>query len=282
MPARGQKGRGGGASALVPVPVPPPLSMTRRALLIAIEGPSGAGKTTLARRTAERFGWRLLPEAYDRLSPRPSLRFAGPAGLLALERRLLAEERRRYAEALRSTAAGTTVLADTGFLGPLTYTAGLVARGAAPGRLLTDLLEEEQRARSPRAAGLPDVVVYLDVPSRLARRRGASDPAGHPADLAGRHAAIGAWERRFYRRVLGPAFPSVVRTVPASGAPRSIARRLEAAVRSSVPLAHPRDAARVARTLLGGLVADGRPPRDRARSAATVKKPARSRPGPSR
>ena len=106
--------------------------MHSRGRLVALEGGSASGKSTLVTAAARTFGWRPLAEAFDRLDPAPSLDFDSPRELLRLEATLLAEEVRRYHEARRLTERGATVLADTGFLGPLTYTLGLVERGRAP------------------------------------------------------------------------------------------------------------------------------------------------------
>ncbi len=210
--------------------------MRPRALILALEGPSGSGKTTIARAAAERFGWTFLPEAYDRLRRRPSLAFRSDRALLAIERRLLAEERRRFAEARSLRARGRTVVADTGFLGPLTYSAGLVATGAAspgPWRALRTSIGPG-RKRAP--LGLPDLTVYLDLPRAARRARVARDPTGHPPSLARRHESIGEFERRFYREDYAVLLPGRLCFVPASGPPSAVADRILRSVGATRPM----------------------------------------------
>lgn len=244
--------------------------MPRRPLLIALDGPSGAGKTTVAREAARAFGWLYLPEAYARLEPPPSLRFSSTRELVGLERLLLVEEARRYREARAELGRGRTVVGDTGFLGPLTYAAGLVALGEAPRAAFGELRRFVERL-GRRAPGLPDVLVYLDVPPRLRRSRVANDPRGHPHLLAALHEAVGREERRFYlgaaARLLGRRFVRL----PGQGGTERVARRLGEAVRNLVPWPAPRD---LPKELLDALDRLARPPgRPTSRRApATVKK----------
>jgi thymidylate kinase len=252
-----------------------------RPLVIALEGPSGAGKTTVARGAGRTFGWEVLPEAYSRLVPTPSLAFAGTAELLTLEEALLAEERRRYRRALAARRQGRTVLADTGFFGPITYTAGLVALGLAPRRVLDRLMAAAGGTDGSGPVGVPDAVVYLDVPERVLRRRVASDPTGHPEALALRHLAVAQFERSLYLGGLRAALAGRVVVVPGSGAPAAVARRMEVAVRG-LPLDGRRRGARE-RVLAEVRTAVATFGRERPRtSAATVKKPARSARAPPR
>ena len=166
--------------------------------IVAIEGPSGAGKTTLVREAARRFGWHRIAEAYDRLDRAPEIDFRSDRELRATERQLLTEERRRFREALRARASGRVVVADTGFLGPFTYTAGLVARGEADRRVFVDLVRSGRSMG--RSWGVPDAVVYLVPRAADRRRRAGRDPGRHPPGLDPRHAAVGRFERRIYRR----------------------------------------------------------------------------------
>lgn len=147
----------------------------------------------------------MLAEAFDRLRPAPRLTFDGADGLRALEVRLLGEEQRRYAEALRRAAAGRTVLLDTGFIGPLTYTTALARMDPRLRGVAEDLCDRARRALARGAWGMADRTVYLDLPERLARDRARRSPAAHPAALRDRHAEVGRWERRFWIEVYGPA-----------------------------------------------------------------------------
>ncbi len=182
--------------------------------VVAIEGPSGVGKSELARTLAPLLGARWLPEAFERLRPRPSLRVAGIAALLALERRLLAEETRRFRSADRLRRRGGTIVLDTGLLGPYTYARGLAHLD--PARDVTGpIAVEVVRRWRTGALGLPDVTIYLDAPAATVVRRAREDPTGHPADLWHRHFAVARLERRFWRALARRLPPGRVRFLSA-------------------------------------------------------------------
>jgi hypothetical protein len=201
--------------------------------LVAVEGPSAAGKTRTVRAASQATGATPLPEAYERLRPRPALTWATEGQLVRLERRLLREECRRYLDARRMTEAGATVLADTGFLGPLTYTLGLARRGLASRSALDALLRTARQASAAGRWGLPDAIVYLRTPLVERRRRAASDPKGHPSALQARHQAIAADEGRVFRTLVAPTFGDRFRYVSAAGPPDAVVRRLVRAVARS-------------------------------------------------
>jgi hypothetical protein len=251
-----------------------------RPSIIALEGPSGAGKTTVARAAHRTFGWDLLPEAYDRLDPAPSLTFSSPSTLLALEGRLVTEERRRYREARALRWHGRSVVADTGFLGPLTYTAGLVALGLAPRRVLERLVASARRSEGAGPLGVPDATVYLDVPGPVLRARLAHDPVGHPAALVRRHRAVGRFERRLYVERFPAIAPGRIAVVPGLGRPEVVAARVRAAVRHLARVENRRGLRDLWIDQIRTFAAAAA--RARAESAATVKKPARSARAPSR
>jgi AAA domain len=216
-----------------------------RGRLIAVEGASAAGKTTLVSSAARRYGWQALPEAFDRLDPTPSLEFHSARGLLRLEGLLLAEESRRYREARRVLRRGGTVLADTGFLGPVTYTWGLVRLGQAPASVARRL-EESARVLVERGVlGIPDLTVYLGTTVAERRRRARADPDRHPAALASRHEAVGRVERSLFETALPAALPERFRTLLGRGDPRTLVARLRAEVDSSRPVPASRAEARV-------------------------------------
>jgi thymidylate kinase len=211
--------------------------MPRRGQIVAIEGPSGAGKSTVARTAARAFGWVPLDEATHRLDPPPSLRFRSDEALLSLERTLLAEEGRRYREAVGQRRLGRTVLVDTGFLGPLTYTAALVVLGDASPRVFARLRSLVVGPERLYRIGLPDRIVYLDVPARVRRRHRNQDRHGHPREFEARHEVVARVERRFYRDLARGPLARRVRFVSGVGSPRIVAARVRAAVRSpGVPL----------------------------------------------
>ena len=221
--------------------------------LVAVEGPSGAGKSRAVRGTARRLGAYAIPEAFDRLRPRPRLTWTTEAGLLRLERRLLREDARRYREGRRLAESGATVLADTGFLGPLTYTEGLVRRGLASRLVLRELVRTARSWSDEERWGLPDAVLYLRTPLHERRRRAAHDPRGHPSPLQARHQLIAEEERRFYRTVVAPQLGGRFRFVSGAGSPEEVDRRLgQALARSRTPARRP--------SLERILTAIGRPP----------------------
>ncbi len=194
--------------------------------IVSVDGPSAAGKSRAVRRAAAVLGAVPLPEAYDRLRPRPPLSWARPAELLGIERTLLREEGRRYREARALAADGALVLADTGFWGPLTYLRGLVALGQAPPELTRTLLGEARALAARGRWGLPDAVVLLRTPAAERDRRAAGDPEGHPVALRARHRAVGEVESGFYRRTVAPAFGPRYRSVRGTGSPSAIAARV--------------------------------------------------------
>jgi hypothetical protein len=198
--------------------------------VVAVEGASAAGKTTATETAARKRGWTVVPEAYRRLVPTPSLDYRSPAGLLRLERSLLEEDARRFAEARARARAGATVLADTGFLGPLTYTWALLRTGAAPPSVLASLVEFAHALHDRGAWGLADAYVYLDTPPALRSARARSDRAGHPATVAARHAAVGALERQFSRERFAPLLGSRFRWVTGRGPVALVAGRVQDAV----------------------------------------------------
>ncbi|HTT15444.1 MAG TPA: AAA family ATPase [Thermoplasmata archaeon] len=200
-----------------------PASRSRGAI-VALEGASGSGKTTASTLVAQRLGGWVVAEAWQRLGRAPSLSFRSPSELLRLETDLLVEEGRRYQEARRLADRGRLVVADTGFLGPMAYTSGLVARKFAPARVLPPLLRTVRAWASDGRWGMPDLTVYLVTDARTRRRRVSGDPRGHPAELAERHEAVGRWERSWFLRRLAPVLGSRFRLATGVGTPLEVAR----------------------------------------------------------
>lgn len=215
----------------------PGMASAARPRLIAVEGISGAGKSTVVARAAAAFGWVPLAEAYDRLDPRPPIGAVAAPALARVERTLLAEEARRYRAARALVAGGATVIADTGFLGPLTYSAALAALGLVPRSLLDDLLARTRRLAARGGWGVPDLTVYLATRPATRRRRVARDPARHPPALAARHEAAGRIEARFYAELLPRALPGRVRRVAADRPVEGVVAALGRAARSIAPAA---------------------------------------------
>jgi thymidylate kinase len=201
-----------------------------RGRLVAVEGPSASGKSRAVRGASRRLGATVLPEAYDRIRPALALTWTSAAGLRRLERRLLRDDGRRYREGRERSTGGATVLADTGFLGPLTYTAGLVRLGLAPRPVLVDLLQRARASEAEGQWGLPDAIVYLRTPLAERRRRAEGDPQRHPAHLRRRHEAVATEESRFYRTVVAPEYRDRFVFVSGRGSPDDVVARLVKAV----------------------------------------------------
>jgi len=227
--------------------------MRGRPIVVAVEGASGAGKSTVVARAADRFGWVPLAEAYDRLDPRPRLDVRSDAALARLERTLLDEEARRFDVARALCAGGSTVIADTGFLGPLTYSAGLVALGGLRPARLADLLRRADRLRRDGRWGMADLVVVLSTSPRVRAARQRRDPIRHPPALAARHESVGRIEEAFYRARLGAERPGYVRSIAAGGSISrviaAVGRAVGAARRSSDAPAATRAALRLLRAV---------------------------------
>jgi hypothetical protein len=256
-PAPSSAGRGGGRTA--------------RPRVVAVEGPSAAGKSSVVARVAAAEDWLPLAEATDRLGATVDLRYRSAAELARLERRLLDEEALRWATARTWVRRGRTVVADTGFLGPLTYTWGLVEAGLTPARTLGPLLRRARSLADRHLWGLADLTIYLAVGEGTRRRRARADPARHPADLYARHEVVARREREFYLTEWPRVDPGRVRPVRADAPVAAVARRVARVARRLPRRASPD--ARLER-LLAALARPAVPerPRRRGSAAATVKK----------
>ncbi len=201
--------------------------MARPAPILALEGPSASGKSTVAALLAARQGWALIAEAVDRLDPVPSLDFRSERALVDLETKLLEEDARRFETACRIADRGTTVVCDTGFLGPLSYTAGLAASKRCEARTYARLLGVTRRRARARRLGLPDLSVFLAAPAPLRAERAARDPTHHPAGLRARHELIGRFEWAVFRPWLAAGQPGRVAVVGSAGPASAVARAVE-------------------------------------------------------
>lgn len=220
------------------------------------------------------MGAPLLAEAYCDLRPRPSLAVRSASELERLELRLLDAEARRFRRAVRRARSGQDVLLDTGFLGPLTYTAALVRRGLASLPLLERLGARAELLLGEGRWGLPDLILYLETPAGERARRVAGDPVGHPRSLAARHEAAGRLEHELYRRRLAPRLGRRLRWVPGGGPPGAVTERLlRALARRPIRPTGPA----IARAILRALA-----PRDRPRATGGGRRGAPPRPPGSR
>ncbi|MCI4349337.1 MAG: AAA family ATPase [Thermoplasmata archaeon] len=221
-----------------------PVGRAALPLRIAVEGPSGVGKTTVSRALARRLRARWIREAYDRVTPRLSLDVASPEALLRLERRFLREETRRYTEAARKGPHQKIVVLDTGFLGPATYTAGLAVRSdklRAPARRIVD--SANVLVRTGRL-GLPELTIYLEVGRPELRRRNQKALRSHPARWQLRHLQVARFERRFWGEAVRRRYPGGVWFVRATGRPSSIVDGLEQRISRWKPVRPPPGLAR--------------------------------------
>ena len=122
-------------------------------------------------------------------------------------------------------------MADTGFLGPLTYTWALVRSGHASASVLPPLLRRAAAMARSGRWGLADLTVYLATSATERRRRVARDPVGHPPGLAARHEAVGRLERELYRHRIAPLLGRRFRVVDGDAPPAEVVRRVLAVVR---------------------------------------------------
>jgi len=255
--------------------------MSDAPVLLAVEGISGAGKSAVVARAAAAFGWTPLAEAYDRLVPRPRIGARTAPALARVERALLAEEAVRWRTAAGLREQRRTVIADTGFLGPITYAAALETLGLVPTALRRELLGRARRLADRGAWGVPDGVLYLATDPATRRRRAAGDRARHPAALAARHEAVGRWEERFWLHRFSSAFPSRLRAVDATGDLRSVVAAVGRAARRFPARAAGPTEARAALGLLAGPLPVV-PSTGRRAPRATVKKTPQSAGAPPR
>lgn len=210
--------------------------MRSRAALVALEGPSGVGKSTLGARLARILDAVPLAEAVDRIEPSPDLGFRTEPELLRLERSLLTEDARRFVTAQRWTDKGRVVVADTGFLGTLSYTAGLVSLHLALPRTLRQLVVDARALTGRGRLGLPDLTIYLSAPPRSIAHRLRLSGSRHPQELRARHRRVGRFEHDVFRPWLGRVAPRRVLEFRAVGPPGPGANRLALLVARASPL----------------------------------------------
>lgn len=217
--------------------------------LVAIEGPSASGKTSVARALAGSLGGVVLDEAFDRLGRAPSLEIASAETLQETERTLLEEDARRYVEARATREAGRAVVLDTGLLGPLAYSYGLRELGLASSDLVTDLARQSERYLEAARFGLPDLTVYLDVSEETAEWRAGLDPDGHPSVLFPRHRHVARVERQLYLHGFPRYLPGRFASADGEGAVARVAERILELLELAEPV-QPADADEARRLLL--------------------------------
>lgn len=178
------------------------------------------------RTLSSRYGWASLDEAFYRLRPPPSLRLTSQQRLVTVEGRLLREEVRRFREAWALAEEGRTVVADTAFLDPVSYTAGLLVLGLATPRTFEEVVRTAQELAQRGELGLPDLTVRLAVPRATRRARAARDPGGHPRAFRARHEAVGEIETAVVVPAYARAVPGRMRVVRGSDSVDRTAARI--------------------------------------------------------
>jgi hypothetical protein len=202
--------------------------------LVALEGPSAVGKTTVSRLIADLADWTVIGEAAIRLEPPPSLEVPTPKDLVRVERRLLREERRRCQTVERLRREGIDVLLDTGPFGPATYSIGMAAEEARYGPAAAAIVHEVLDDLDAGRLTVPDRVVYLTASDATLRSRARGSRADHPAELAPRHRQVGRLERAFWEG-LAPRSNGAVLILRSRGPPAADAKRLLARVDTPAP-----------------------------------------------
>lgn len=215
----------------------PPMVAARRGgrgsggAVLALEGPSGAGKSSAARALSGSFGYYVVAEAYDRLDPRPSLEVRHLADLVSVESDLLGAEVERYHEAEEARRAGRSVVLDTGYLGPFTYTLGLAEIDPRFRPAVRPLARRVLSLIRRGSLGLPDGTIYLDVPESHAADRASRDPVRHPPRWARRHREVARFERRLWLGPFEARAPKRFWRLPSLPSPEEVARRVDRACR---------------------------------------------------
>lgn len=206
------------------------------ALVVAIEGASGAGKSSVARALATRLAAHRIDEAFDRLHRRPLLEFSSRSELAELEQTLFEEEVRRWRELGAARARSLPVVLDTATLGPLTYTWGLREAFHPEWDVAPDLALSAHRAHAEGRWGIPDLTMYLDVPEAVAVERARRDPDAHSPGLVERHRQVARYERSLYVREFPRRFPGRFGVVTGEGSPERVALELEERLERVAPL----------------------------------------------
>lgn len=236
---------------------------------VALEGPSGVGKTSVVRALAGRTGRTELAEAYDSVVDVPSLEFDTRADLLRIERRLVTLELRRFRAATGFRTRGVPLVLDTGFLGPLTYSMGLREELGSGWDVVDDIRRQFTRAAGTGDWGIPDLTLYLEAPAATIRERTLSAPATHPLHLTERHARVARRERVYWLERVARAVPGRVLRVDATGDVEATVDRILRRLRETALRPRPTNGA--ARAVLAAL-GDRPVPRPSTALLATLKK----------
>jgi hypothetical protein len=199
-----------------------------RAPVLSVAGLSAAGKTRFLRALARSARTAWLPEPWTSLRPRPSLGVDRARTLLALERRLLREEARRWQRAERWARAGRTVWLDTPPIGPLTYGRGLGALLGLPWRAPEWLARPGPRSRAPEPVRMTDLVVYLRARPLDTLRRALDRPPSPDTGHEAQHLLVGLIEEEFWLGEFRRAFPGRLAVTESREAVAALVRRAPA------------------------------------------------------
>lgn len=244
-----------------------------RAPLLSIAGLSAAGKSRFLSALVREGTARSLAEPWTTLRPRPALGVDRLAPLLALERRLLREERRRFRRAERLARAGSAVWLDAPPIGPITYGRGLCALLGLP--WAADVwLGAMGPDGGPALLRLTDLVLYLRAEPLTTLRRALDRPRSSHSGHEVQHLVVGLLEERFWLEEFRRAFPD--RLVVADGR-RPLASLLRAAPGWAEQAARLGPFGPVERARLAGLLS--RPAALPARLGARPGQGLRARPG---
>ena len=192
-------------------------------LVLALEGPSGVGKTSTARELARLLEGTAVPEAYERLDGSVPLTYGSRSELSEIELALLDEDARRWREAGQLRAQGTPVVLDTGTLGTLTYSWGIRESLEPAWDVTAEVVRRARQLRAEHHWGLPDLTLYLDAPETVAASRAARGAKDHPPELRERHRTVGRFERLLYGREFPRRLPGRFGSVSAEASPAAVA-----------------------------------------------------------
>ncbi|HEV2449242.1 MAG TPA: hypothetical protein VGU43_02395 [Thermoplasmata archaeon] len=183
-----------------------PAPTRSRAPILCVAGLSAAGKSRFLSALVEAGIARSLAEPWTTLRPQPCLGVDRLRPLLALERGLLRQERRRFHRAERLAAGDTPVWLDAPPIGPLTYGRALCALLGLPWRPRAWMGPSPPR-RGPELLRLADLVVYLRADALTTLRRALDRPRSSDAGHEAQHLVVGLLEERFWLGEFHRAFP---------------------------------------------------------------------------
>jgi thymidylate kinase len=248
-----------------------PTVATRLGSVVALEGPSGSGKSAVGRELSRLLGGALVLEAYERVGTGPSMTFQNRAELHEIERLLLREEGERWTETELRRPKERFIVLDTSTMGPLTYSWGLREGFDPQLDVVGDLVRYTRQLLADRKWGIPDLTLYLDVPESVTESRAARDPQGHPERFRERHRRVARYERLLYEREFPRRLPGRFVTISGDGPISEIARVIQERLEryGPVPPAAPTESERLLELFEGSGPSHGRSRSDRVSPASS-------------